>query len=65
MNEDTFLRQFIEVRFELNVKYYYIGPQNQATWNFLRHLILLRDVSYPIAFEDLHGARVKLYLQNT
>ena len=59
MNDDTFLRQFIEVRFELNVRYYYIGPQNQSTWYFLRHLMLLRDVSCPISFEDLHGARVK------
>jgi len=50
MNDDTFFRQSMELRFELHVKYFYNGPQNQAACTFLRHLIVGCDVTCPISF---------------
>ena len=53
----------MELRFELLVKHFYNGPQNQAACTFLRHLIVVRDVTYPIAFEGLQVARVIIMKQ--
>ena len=57
MNDDTFFWQSMELRFELHVKHLYNGPQNQAASTFLSHLIVVRDVTYPIAF-GLEAARL-------
>ena len=58
MNDNTFFRQSVELGFELHVKHFYNGPQNQAACTFLRHFIVVRDVTYPIAFEGLQVARI-------
>ena len=63
MYDDTFFRQTMELRFELHVKHYYNGPQNQVACKFLRHLIVVRDVTSPIAFEGLQVAGVIIMRQ--
>jgi hypothetical protein len=63
MNDDTFFRQSVELRYELHVKHVCNGPQNQAACTFLRHLIVVRYVTYPIAFEGLQVARVIIMRQ--
>jgi hypothetical protein len=62
MNDYTFFRQSMELRLELHVKHFYNGPQNQAACTFLRHLIAVRDVTYPIAF-GLQAARLIIMRQ--
>jgi hypothetical protein len=40
------------------IQHFYNEPQNQAACTFLRHFIVVRDVTYPIAFEGLQVARM-------